>query len=209
MSKYSCFEHLSANESRGADYEVFLRHGSSGIAVISIHGGAIEPGTSEVAEAVAGADHSFYTFRGIKKAGNKDLHITSTLFDEPDALEIARRSETIISIHGCSDAEEVVHVGGIDFRLRECIEESLREAGFKALNNKSASLRGRDRRNICNRCRRGMGVQLEISKGLRARMFGDLSYGTGLQSGGTFHEFIQAVRKAAEQFKISIEAVTR
>ncbi|MGA2227486.1 MAG: poly-gamma-glutamate hydrolase family protein, partial [Syntrophobacteraceae bacterium] len=164
MGKYSCFEHLSANESRGADYEVSLRHGSSGIAVVSIHGGAIEPGTSEVAEAVAGADHSFYTFRGVKKAGNKGLHITSTLFDEPDALEIVLRSETIVSIHGCSEAEEVVHVGGIDFRLRECIEERLREAGFKALNNKSASLRGQDRRNICNRCRRGMGVQLEISK---------------------------------------------
>jgi phage replication-related protein YjqB (UPF0714/DUF867 family) len=208
MGKYSCFEHLSANESRGADYEVSLRHGSSGIAVVSIHGGAIEPGTSEVAEAVAGADHSFYTFRGVKKAGNKGLHITSTLFDEPDALEIVLRSETIVSIHGCSEAEEVVHVGGIDFRLRECIEERLREAGFKALNNKSASLRGQDRRNICNRCRRGMGVQLEISKGLRARMFGDFSYGTGLQCGGTFHGFIQAVRKAIDQFKISIEAVT-
>jgi len=54
-----------------------------------------------------------------------------------------------------------------------------------------------------------MGVQLEISKGLRARMVGDLYYGTGLQRGGTFHEFIQALRKAIEQFKIPIEAVTR
>ncbi|MGA2940263.1 MAG: poly-gamma-glutamate hydrolase family protein [Syntrophobacteraceae bacterium] len=208
MGKYSCFEHLRANESSGADYEVRRRHGSSGIAVISIHGGAIEPGTSEVAEAVAGADHSFYAFRGMKKDGNKDLHITSTLFDEPDALEIVRSSETVISIHGCSEAEEVVHVGGIDFRLRECIEERLRQAGFKTPRG-AWSLRGLDKRNICNRCRRGMGVQLEISKGLRARMFGDLSYGTCLQCGGTYHEFIQAVRKAIEPFKIPVEAVTR
>ncbi len=204
MGKYSCFEGLRANESRGADFEVRLRRGGSGIAVISIHGGTIEPGTSEVAEAVAGADHSFYTFSGMKKAGNKDLHITSTIFDEPDALEIVRCSETVISVHGCSGEEEFVHVGGIDFRLRECIEERLRQAGFKTP-RRAWSLRGLDKRNICNLCRRGMGVQLEISKGLRARMFGDLSYGADLQCSGTFHEFIHAVRKAIEPFKIPVE----
>jgi phage replication-related protein YjqB (UPF0714/DUF867 family) len=207
MGKYSCFEHLSANESRDADYEVRHRHGSSGIAVISIHGGAIEPGTSEVAEAVAGADHSFYTFTGMKKAGNKDLHITSTIFDEPEALEIVRRSQRVVSIHGCSEEKEVVHVGGTDSRLRKCIEERLWQAGFMTARG-TRSLRGLDKRNICNRCSGGMGVQLEISKGLRVRMFGDLSYGTGIQCSGTFHEFIQAVRKAIEPFKIPVEAVT-
>ncbi len=205
MDKYCCFEHLGANESRGADYEVRLRHGSSGIAIISIHGGAIEPGTSEIAEAVAGADHTFYTLRGIKKAGNRDLHITSTLFDEPAALEIVRRSETIISIHGCSEEEEVVHAGGTDSRLRQCIAEKLRQAGFKAPRG-ALNLRGLDKHNICNRCRRGMGVQLEISKGLRAAMFGDISDVRDL-SGGIFHEFVQAVREAIEQFKLSKEVV--
>jgi phage replication-related protein YjqB (UPF0714/DUF867 family) len=206
MGKYSCFEHLSAKESRGSDYEVSLRRGSSGIAVISIHGGAIEPGTSEVAEAIAGAEHTFYTLRGIKKAGNEDLHIPSTLFDEPEALETARRSETIISIHGCSEEEEVVYAGGIDFRLRECIEERLRQAGFKTSRGASG-LMGLDKRNICNRCRRGMGVQLELGKGLRARMLGDLPYGAGPPFGGTFQEFIRAVRKAIEQYILSSETV--
>ena len=206
MGKYSCFEHLSANESRDADYEVRHRHGSSGIAVMSIHGGAIEPGTSEVAEAIAGTEHTFYSFSGIKKAGNKDLHITSTLFDEPDALEIVRRSETIISIHGCSEAEEVVHVGGMDCRLRECVEERLRQAGFTTP-REAFSLKGLDKRNICNRCRRGMGVQLEISKGLRARMLRDISYEAGLFCGGTFEAFIVAVRKAIEQFMPSGEKI--
>jgi len=194
MDKYSGFEHLSANESRGVDYEVRLRHGSSGIAVISIHGGAIEPGTSEIAEAVAGAEHTFYTLRGIKKTGNTDLHITSTRFDEPVALEIACNSETVISIHGCSDGEEVVYVGGTDSRLRECIEAKLRQAGFKALGGAPNSS-GRNKRNICNRSRRGMGVQLEISKGLRVRMLGDLSHVRD-QAGGIFDEFVHAVREA-------------
>jgi hypothetical protein len=42
---------------------------------------------------------------------------------------------------------------------------------------------------------------------LRARMFGDLPYGTGLPCGGTFQEFIRAVRKAIEQFILSSEAI--
>jgi phage replication-related protein YjqB (UPF0714/DUF867 family) len=200
MDKYSSFEHLSANESEGSDYEIHLRPGSSGIAIISIHGGAIEPGTSEIADAVAGTDHSFYTFKGIKKRANQDLHITSTLFDEPCAIEIVSRSEAVISIHGCSAEEEYVQVGGSDAGLRECVLEKLRGAGFRVLRGVS-NLRGIDGRNICNRCERRMGVQLEISKGLRAAMFWDASRGTA-QVSGILHEFTGAVRAAIEQFKL-------
>jgi len=59
---------------------------SSGIAILSIHGGDIEPGTTRIANAIAGWDHSFYTFEGIKTARNLSLHITSTRFDEPSAM---------------------------------------------------------------------------------------------------------------------------
>ena len=68
-------------------------------------------------------------------------------------------------------------------------------------------LRGLDKRNICNRSRRARGVQLEISKGLRARLFRSLSNGAGTAP-GTFPWFIQAVREAIEPFKIPIEADT-
>ena len=232
MDKYSCFEELRAHGAMGSDYEVRGRGGWSGIAVLSIHGGRIEPGTSEIADAIAGADHSFYSFRGIKQSGNRDLHITSTAFDEPSALEIVCRSETIISIHGSRGQEEVVHVGGLDSELRRCIEAKLRLAGFQAPLGSCSSypesgdgypvsgttataekpenpfrmemrLRGLDKRNICNRCRRAGGVQLEISKGLRARLLRSLSNGAGTAP-GTFPWFIKAVREAIEPFKIPI-----
>ncbi len=235
MDKYACFEELSAHEARGSDYEVSRRHGRSGIAVLSIHGGRIEPGTSEIADAIAGGDHSFYTFRGLKQSGNRDLHITSTTFDEPSALEIVCRSETIISIHGSRGEEEVVHVGGLDSELRQCIEVKLHLAGFKTRpgplsfypvsgDRDQASCttataegvkdpfrmgmrsRGVDERNICNRSRRARGVQLEISKGLRATLFRSYSNGAGAAS-GTFPWFIQAVREAIEPFRIPIETV--
>lgn len=202
MDKYCCFEHMRANEARGADYEIFWRLGTSQVAVLSIHGGAIEPGTSEIADVVAGPDHSFYTFKGLRKTKNKDLHITSTLFDEPRALEIVRNSETVISIHGCSEDEEIVFVGGIDTALSRCIVERLQQAGFKAfLSEKEMnfrSIKGRDEHNICNRGRRAMGVQLEISKGLRARMLGDLSHGESIVCRGALRGFVQAVRDAVD-----------
>jgi phage replication-related protein YjqB (UPF0714/DUF867 family) len=237
MDKYSCFEELSAHEAKGFDYEVRRRRGRSAIAVLSIHGGRIELGTSEIADAIAGADHSFYTFRGIKRSGNRDLHLTSTTFDEPSALEIVCRSETIISIHGITGQEELVQVGGLDSELRRCIEAKLRLAGFKApagswsFYRKSEDgrpvscttataeepekpfriemrLRGLDKRNICNRSRRARGVQLEISKGLRATLLRSLSDGAGTAS-ESFPWFIQAVREAMEPFKIQFETATR
>ena len=197
--KYSCFEHLSANESRGADYEIVRRLGTSGIAVIGIHGGDIEPWTSEIAEAIAGPDHSFYTLKGLKKTANSDLHITSTRFDEPEALEIVSRSKTVISIHGSSEEEEFVLVGGIDTTLSRCIEAKLQQAGFKTSrtkkDGKSGNLGGRDKRNICNRSVRAMGVQLEISKGLRARLF---RHGEA-EAGRALLDFVRAVREAVEE----------
>ncbi|HYA39676.1 MAG TPA: poly-gamma-glutamate hydrolase family protein [Syntrophobacteraceae bacterium] len=201
--KYSCFEHLSANESRGADYEIVRRLGISEIAVIGIHGGGIEPGTSEIAEAVAGPDHSFYTLKGLKEEANKDLHITSTKFDEPEAREIVRRSKTVISIHGCSEAEEIVFLGGLDTALSRCIEEKLKQAGFKTSltkkDGKFRRLRGRNKRNICNRCGRGMGVQLEISKGLRARLLRHEDTETRRRGEKTGAEGVGAARERAWQ----------
>ncbi len=201
MDKYSSFKHLSAYEERDADYEVRWRLGSSGIAIMSIHGGKIEPGTSEIADAIAGEDHTFYTLRGMKNARNRELHITSTMFDEPVALQIVCQSEIIISIHGCSEQDEIVYAGGLDASLRLCIREKLLQAGFNAMENHRQDLRGEDQRNICNLC--GRGVQLEISKGLRTMMFGNLSNRITVAS-EKFLEFIRAVREAIEPSKLPV-----
>ena len=70
MEKYCNFEELKANEKEGTDFQIQYRHGETGIAVIALHGGGIEPGTSEIADSVAGEDHAFYTFEGCKEQGN-------------------------------------------------------------------------------------------------------------------------------------------
>ena len=88
MTPYRSFRELARREPKEGAYLIEYRRGASGIAVMAIHGGGIEPGTTEIAEAVAGRDHSFYSFTGIKPEGNWRLHISSRLFDEPDRKSV-------------------------------------------------------------------------------------------------------------------------
>lgn len=69
VDKYSNYDELSCHEPKGIDYRIRCVS-SSDIAILAIHGGKIEPGTTEIAEAVAKNQHSFYTFEGLKPTGN-------------------------------------------------------------------------------------------------------------------------------------------
>jgi phage replication-related protein YjqB (UPF0714/DUF867 family) len=200
MDTYSNFDHLKNFEVEGVDYRIRWRIGDSGIAILSIHGGDIEPGTSDIADAIAGSEHTFYSLEGLKQAGNKVLHITSTLFDEPVALEIVCHSEIIISIHGCAGAEPVVQVGGRDLELRDRIYDGLCLAGFIATEAAQTRFEGVHLANICNLCGRGMGIQIEISRELRRRMFRNLTPEGRKHPTPSFHGFIRAVREAIAPF---------
>lgn len=72
-NKYKGFDHLAARESVGVDYQIRRRSADTTL-VLAPHGGGIEPGTSELAEAIAAGDHSSYIFEGIKARQNGDLH---------------------------------------------------------------------------------------------------------------------------------------
>ncbi|MBI5593773.1 MAG: poly-gamma-glutamate hydrolase family protein [Deltaproteobacteria bacterium] len=206
MDSYRHFEHLKEFEKEGVDYRIRWRVEDSGIAILSIHGGDIEPGTSEIADAIAGSDHTFYTFEGMKRAGNRALHLTSTVFNEPIGLEIVCLSEIILSIHGCHETEALVYLGGMDLELREHIRQHLAGAGFDAVDNCGSKYPGRDPANICNICGRGMGIQLEISRGLRAQLFKDLTpRGRSFPTEGLIR-FARAIQDALEPFKLPVPA---
>ena len=172
-NKYSTYDELRRHERDGVDYRIYTRNSGSPIAVIAPHGGLIEPGTTEVAASVAGYDHAFYCFEGLKKAGNSDLHIASTYFDEPSALQILRDAELVLAIHGCDSKGEVIYLGGLHRHLIRGISEYLTCAGFIVRESTKPELRGTSPHNICNKGRTGAGVQLELSQGLRKRMLGN------------------------------------
>jgi poly-gamma-glutamate hydrolase-like protein len=123
--RYKNFLELAKKETQGIDFRVRLQQRAGKAVVLAPHGGGIEPGTSEIAEAIAGADLSFYAFEGVKPADNRILHITSAGFDEPQGKVLAEASLTVIAVHGEESAEEIVFLGGLDEERQKKFRDSL------------------------------------------------------------------------------------
>lgn len=171
--KYRNFEELNSVETEGVDFDIELIDRNSPLAAIAIHGGNIEPGTTEIAKIISGEDLSFYSSIGKKaEGGNADLHITSSHFDEPKCLALVSKSEKVISIHGKSGKEEFVMLGGLDEEIIKKISELLAGGGFE-VREATEEVKGDSPDNICNKCSSGKGVQLEISRGLRDKFLDD------------------------------------
>ena len=192
--QYQSFFELDQNERAGLDFQIRTRRGPSGIVVMAPHGGNIEPGCSEMAEACAAEEHSFYAFEGLKPRGNWRLHIASTQFDEPTCLQLLQQSTTAIAIHGCRQPDDRICLGGLDAAQAERIGRFLQEAGFKT--GSKDGIQGRSRHNICNLCGSGMGVQLEVPFALRCRMFAHLKADGRRCTTDIFARLVQSVREA-------------
>jgi phage replication-related protein YjqB (UPF0714/DUF867 family) len=200
MGKYRNFRELKRHEKEGTDYEICVRKGLSGIAVVAPHGGGIEPGTVDIADRVAGEEHAFYCFKGMKKSGNADLHIASDKFDEPEGIRIAEGAGLVLAIHGCIGKTDIILVGGKDDDFRRILVSSISRAGFGARESDRLELRGRRSANICNRGRSGKGGQVEISESLREKMFDNLPYGTEKEKNKVFDGVVTALRKALDTY---------
>ncbi|SPD71862.1 conserved hypothetical protein [uncultured Desulfobacterium sp.] len=170
MGRYKNFSELRTHEEEGMDYEIYVRKGLSGIAVMAPHGGGIEPGTTDIADSVAGNEHTFYCFKGIKPSGNSSLHITSSAFDEPKGIIVAEEADFVITIHGCSGKNDSIYIGGNDQNSIKRLSHELALAGFAVMDKPRPGLEGTKKTNLCNRGRTGRGVQIEISSGLRSKM---------------------------------------
>jgi phage replication-related protein YjqB (UPF0714/DUF867 family) len=176
MDVYRNFAELSDAEREDLDFRISAvkREGSSTV-VVAPHGGAIEPGTSEVAKEVANSDLSLVIFEGIKSESNKHLHITSTNFDEPRCVELVQSADTVVAIHGEGSSELIVFLGGRDDELRVHLKAALERYGYAVKTHGNPDLHGLAAANICNRGRHGVGVQLELSSGLRQTFFQSLT----------------------------------
>jgi phage replication-related protein YjqB (UPF0714/DUF867 family) len=75
--------------------------------------------------------------------------------------------DLVVAVHGLAGRREAVDVGGRDHQLRDLIDANLHAAGFDSKIVTSGSHAATSKSNICNKGRRGAGVQLEITKGLR------------------------------------------
>ncbi|MEV4424691.1 poly-gamma-glutamate hydrolase family protein [Streptomyces sp. R-07] len=86
-------------------------------AILAIHGGQIERGTSELCLAIAGYDptdatdptrapllpttHDYWMFEGTRSSNNSQLHVTSVNCDDHVASVLAASHLNVLSLHGC------------------------------------------------------------------------------------------------------------
>jgi phage replication-related protein YjqB (UPF0714/DUF867 family) len=195
--RYACFAELAEHEVAGVDFGIRLRQARLPFAIVAPHGGGIEPGTSELADAAASEQHSFYAFLGLKPTGNAALHLTSTRFDEPLCLELVTRATAVLTLHG-EHGDEVggVFVGGLDDALGTRVGAALAASGFAVGRHTDPLLQGRDPENICNRGTSGAGVQLELSRAVREEMFESLTREGRTHTTPRFDAFVAALRSA-------------
>jgi phage replication-related protein YjqB (UPF0714/DUF867 family) len=163
---YSSYNELKAREKINCDYDIWISDVGSPITIMAPHGGRIEPRTSYIARRVARDKFNCYCFEGIKAGNNGRLHITSHNFDEPQALKLIARSQTVVAVHACTDRESRVYLGGLDNGLISVIAGRLKACGIvRARTN--CRYPGLNPDNICNRGTSRKGAQLEVSRGLR------------------------------------------
>ena len=195
MKTYAGFAEIRQNEKENEDYTILYRETDSDLAVIAPHGGGIEPGTEDIADVLAGSEYTFYAFTGLKKAGNRRLHLSSNRFDEPLGVSISQSAMTVVTVHGSKYKKKTVHIGGRNQYLKRNILRALQTAGFDAVVSEIHGIRGVSRQNICNRCRSGEGVQLEISRGLREKMFDNLDHRAVRKKTIVFHHFVNTLKQ--------------
>ncbi len=154
-----------------------MQRGSK-LAIVAPHGGEIEPHTSIIARTIAGEKLSLYLFEGLRPhRAHCELHITSENFDEPLAAAIVSGADTVLGVHGRADKGDgaTTWVGGLDFQRRDKIVAALLKADFSAVvRQPGQSLAGTAPKNICNRGKTRVGMQLEIPRSLRNKLAGDV-----------------------------------
>lgn len=115
VDQFASITELMEHTQEGKDWEIATTNRDSNILVTAVHGGAIERGTSELAQLIAEeGSFNYYTFKAIRRNHNDALHVTSSHFDEPILHDMVKNSSSVLSIHGCNGKHSKVYIGGQD-----------------------------------------------------------------------------------------------
>ncbi|MCD8871390.1 poly-gamma-glutamate hydrolase family protein [Staphylococcus gallinarum] len=174
---YASMTELMNDTEQGIDWNLSYDKRFGNTIIAAVHGGNIEPGTTELSKLIANNGfYNYYSFEGIRTTNNGDLHVTSTNYDEPTILDMQQQMTKSVMIHGASGSDSVVYIGGKDEPLKSSIKKQLELRGFN-VQPPPRYLEGDSDANIANRNAKNAGVQLELSLGLRASFFnnGDLT----------------------------------
>ncbi|MDT3959660.1 poly-gamma-glutamate hydrolase family protein [Staphylococcus kloosii] len=171
VDKYQSMTELFQHNQEYEDFNIELIDNSSSNLITAVHGGAIERGTSELAQLIARkGDFSFYTFKGCKRNKNNELHVTSRHFDEPQLLQMVSRKKQVLSIHGCNGTKEIIYIGGRDEELKTKLTQAFTDIDIRVA-PAPPHMSGIHKDNFVNQSMTSQGVQLEITVALRKMLF--------------------------------------
>ena len=167
---YSSVTALARAEVQGTAFRVVHTSRPSSVAIVAPHGGKIEPGTSEIALAIAGADFNLYLVEGMLPERNYPrLHVTSHHFDEPRGLKLVGACDIVVAIHGCDDTHSQLLLGGRDESTKRAIGNALSDTSIDSRID-GHPFPGDEAQHICNRRRSGQGVQIELPRRFRTSL---------------------------------------
>ncbi len=197
---YQNFAALSLKTQESVDYRILARPKETTYGIFAPHGGYIERATGQIANSIAGEDHCFYCFEGLKPQ-SKHLHITSNHFDEPTALCLINQVNIVITFHGAYGNKPCVYFGGLHEELKQLFIDTLNHEGFKAGHDPSPTRQGKAKTNICNRGTHLRGVQVEMTQGFRKSLFDKPVYKqTNWQPNDQFTLFVDTIRKLLSSY---------
>lgn len=172
MSMSELIDHTEEHK----DWQILYNERVAKSLITAVHGGAIERGTSEIAQLISEiGGYSFYTFKGIRKNKNHELHVTSKHFDEPILNELVPTHKAVVSLHGCMGDDVALYIGGKDLELSYEITQQLQKIGIK-VKPAPAHIAGMQTENFVNKGKRDAGVQLELTVALRKQCFKNNKY---------------------------------
>lgn len=202
--RYNNFQELKTNTKENKDWRVITKNRNHhDILVTSIHGGGIEPGTTELARRISNiGKYDFYTFEGLRSKNNDQLHITSTNYDEPKLRNMLKTTKKTISIHGFSGDDPIVFVGGKDKKMSKSIAKSLRRKGF-SVKESPTEIDAKSSKNFVNDNESDSGVQLELTTRLRKQFFKGRQFNQKIRSNPDnytkmFYKFAKAVQEGVK-----------
>jgi phage replication-related protein YjqB (UPF0714/DUF867 family)/phage baseplate assembly protein W len=213
VTTYPYFRSLAASKILGIDYDIKNRYGVGDYLIfIAIHGGAIEPPTSQLAAYCAGTTGAYYSFEGLSDLTASALALPATTFDEPFCQVNVGNAARGISLRGVEDqreTEEVAYVSGLDDVLVALVSQELTTAGF-IVDTPPLRFEGSDQQNIINKTRLGAGVQIDLTRSLRKSFYadGDLAQSAVNNPANrlpAFFAFGDALKRAAAQVPLTVE----
>jgi len=165
--KFGSYTELAQHKKEGEDFEVVVQEvKGSKISIVAPHGGKIENPTGIMASEIAGSEHNLYVFKGLCKEAFKELHITSTHFDDPRALDLVAKTDVTLTLHRCRIEEPVVCLSGRDKKLQSKLAAAFNKAAIPVEIENHPYQAGIRPENICNKNARAEGVQIELSNGI-------------------------------------------